>query len=1440
MTRMEDWNSFFARLMGSNYPPSCHKRDRCCADFLIWGRVSFFLRGEFYRIIAKRERIVSQLVTAMSKKLSDYSRHDSQFGQANRHLARRLAAYLPVTVTRQILRESLPQPGVMQWINAATLFADISGFTAMSEALATDGPRGAETLNRRLLMTFTALISAIHDAGGAVSHFHGDAMMVYFPDGDGQAAARALGCARFMQSLMLTSYSEFLESPSGRIQQTFSLTMRIGLGYGRCFETVVGELDGAMEFVLAGTAVDEAVAAEGQATAGEVVASQNILKMARMPHSEQFRVVKEVPPVPRADSPLYWDSFSSESLNNLLHFAPAFIPPALVERLKNPNTQFVAEHRPATSMFVRFEGIDFTDDRAGEQLQAYYQHVWKIVQQYGGDNSRVNRILTGDKGSHLHIIFGAPIAPDAPDQATRCALILQRSRLPFITKQQIGLCAGRVFACAVGSQNRREYTVVGRIVNLSSRLTGLCQDGMVLLDAATADRVVDAFVFDTIDNVVVKGMQRPMKLYVPLEEKAVTAQARSRTSQSKNVPFGRTQEQIVLESYLDDGLNGRGEVIAMFGPHGSGQVGMLSAAIHYWQLNRGRVFSALSQRHLVDQPLAPWVEIWRSLFELTPDMDPVDEEAAVRDYFEYYWPDFCGDPSVLKEMIGAQKVASVHEDPLPLAERQAELFKTAFGLLARISKQRPILLIIEAVNWIDPASLHFLDYLAERAGQFGLTIIVTYRESVQFNFFNSFRNQHYKKLHLADLSPERALQLVRERLNVKSLPRLFEQRLGIRDRDGRLSPVNPLFLEESLNFMLAEGAVVNRSRPGASRVRLQETAMLNLQVPDRVYAILLSRLDRLSPDLRSLLQTAAVIGRSFDLATLERLSSGVDDSEAALEQLVEREIIVRDEAGDTQSYMFSHALAHDVVYQSIPYARRQKLHASIGDLIVTMHGEKLEPFYALLAYHYGQTDRHETGLMYALAAADQAASRHENEEASNFYRRAVHHLSQLNERSHWQTAVHVFASHATIYRIRGELSRAAEAVNEALKLCLLYSVVEDAVSLYNLMAEIRFYQGRYSDALRMTQKVFNSHTQNAPSTELSQANLIAGMALSATNRQKEALHFLIRAEANCAGQDNKSQQIKVWQAMAMVYRDLRYDQIAIETAQKAVAAARDAGSPSQIGISLFNLARVHMRVGEPQLALVSSNEAIDLIRPISLNWYAHILSNRADIHVYLGNLPQALHDLKTSVELFESMDDPLGLLRARLVWGISYCRAQNDWYAAQQQLVEVGELVAGQMSESEMYKPEAARLWLGLGQTALHQGHFEQAHQLLSKAKRVIEKDGLTWWTPAVMYLLGLLLCQSSNDRLRAQRCFSLGITAVEQGGNPDELILLYWQLAELADDATEKQRFLAACAEAGERRARFFDKIACYRVILPQLIDQNDSYLRALGQKCRAFIENV
>ena len=388
---------------------------------------------------------------------------------------------MPVTLVRQALTDGLPSPGQTQSMQAATLFADMSGFTAMSEELASDGPRGAEELNRVLLVTFTAMIDVIHEMGGAVSHFYGDAMSVYFPDEDGQAALRALSCARQMQQLMLTSFGRVVTNRPPEKSPFFDLTIKIGMGYGRCQVLVIGDPNGSMEFVLTGTAVDEAAEAEKFAQSGDVIASQTILQQAGFTASEKYSRFDEQLPSVQPRPILNWSEYDELAMLRLIAATSPFVPAALHSRLTETGSSEMAEHRPVTSLFVQFSFVGDDDDSSaietaemGRQLQAYYEWANNIVDRYGLENGRVNRVLTGDKGNQLHIMFGAPIAPDAPDQALRCALALLREKPDFIASQKVGLAVGKVFAGPVGSESRREYTVVGDVVNLSARLMQVC------------------------------------------------------------------------------------------------------------------------------------------------------------------------------------------------------------------------------------------------------------------------------------------------------------------------------------------------------------------------------------------------------------------------------------------------------------------------------------------------------------------------------------------------------------------------------------------------------------------------------------------------------------------------------------------------------------------------------------------------------------------------------------------------------------------------------------------------------------------------------------------------------------------------------------------------------------------------------------------------------
>lgn len=1380
----------------------------------------------------------------MSLSLLNPPQLEGTTGQNLRILAQRLAAYIPVTLTRKLLQNETLIPGQAMPIKAATMFADMSGFTQMAEILAVNGARGTEALSRALLMTFTSLINAIHDAGGSVSHFHGDAMMIYFPDSDGRAASRALASAQFMQRLMQTNFAQVNTLQPG---EAYALSIKIGLGYGRCLELLVGSAEN-MEFVLAGTAVDEAVTAQMQAKAGQVVASQNVLKAAGLPAPEPFRLVAELPPVPNAHEGFFWEAYDSAALLRLVTAVPAFIPPSLFERLQDRSSQSISDHRSVTSMFVQFEGVNFDDPEVdvGAQLQTYYQWAWQMVQRYGGPNSRVNRVLTGDKGNQLHILFGAPIAPDAPEQALRCALAMQQQRPDFIHCQRIGLTAGRVFAGAVGSLNRREYTIVGRMVNLSARLTQVCPPDGILIDAETAVRVQPQIISKALPAVPLKGHREPVAIFQVVGEQTAVTQAQARFSQWQQPPSGRSKELRQLFANMKAALAGKGGLVTIGGSYGSGQMPFLAAGVRHWLEANGHALVGVCQQHTSDVPYAPWVSVWRDFFELSPEMAAVEQTEQVTNQIATLTPDVPNALPLWRELLGAPLRATALLLDLPAVVRQMRLFKLVVKSIERAAAERPILIVLEDVHLADQASLDLLEVLAERSRNLPLLLLATYRSGADFNVHPLSRAAS-SQITLNDFTPQQARRLIRDQLGTDQLPLVLEQRLGLRDRQGRESAVNPLFLEESLQMMLSLNVVaVEQSKYGDGRLRVDEVRLSQIQVSDTINTLLLSRLDQLPAAERGLLQYASVIGREFDLPTLVAISPGLNRETAVdlLKALVEADLVQQLSAGLVPTYLFQHNLIHQVVYQSLTYARRQLLHATIADRIIRQADDLLPTQYPLLAYHFSQTDQHPDGLKYALAAAAAAESVHNYRSAADFYKQAAYHLEALGVVGSVETAVSIYVARAQVLLRLGQFGQAWLLANEALQFCLDEPDLPRTLPIYNLMAEIRLRQARHADIPVLVGKVTNSALKPPPAV-VAQAYRLWGQSLAALADWSAAASKLALAEAVLGQSQESLALVPVLIAQAEVQGRQQPGEAPPALLQAADDLLQTESDPFLSGQVQLQISQAHLQLGQAVLALEAAETAVTSLRSAGANPLAHGLVHRAAVHIYLGHFAAALADLQLAGDLFDSMDDIPGQLKLYLLWGFDYLGGLGDWPQARRRLARVGQLLKANPKDEGVVVQEGIRFWLSLGQVALNSGRLPQAEKLLRQGVTAVAPRQLVWWQPAAYHAWGRLLLARAEEAAEgmetavrdAYQIFQKGFQAVEAGGCPDELPLILLQLGNTAQVLGDERcwHYWETAVQTAQQRARYADRQTVLKQAGEALLQAPIPHLRQLGQQAVA-----
>ena len=431
-----------------------------------------------------------------------------------------LTIYMPMDRCQALARgETLPDRAT-----GAALFADISGFTPLTGALAQELglERGAEELTRTVSQVYTALIDEVHRYGGSVIGFAGDAITCWFDD---ITAQRAVACALAMQEAM--ALCNTVTTPGGT---TFPLAAKVAVVAGPVRRLLVGDPEIQVIEAIAGQTLDRLAAAEHVANRGEVVVQAEVAEqLAGYVAIRERRVddrgrpiavisgsVEGVAPAPRPELPL-------EDLSDAQ--CRPWVLPDVYERASSGHKQFLSELRPVSALFINFKGIDYdADEAAGVKLDAYIRWVQRVAERY---EAIFDHLTMGDKGSYICLAFGAPIAHSDDETRAVCAaleLLSPPPELAFIGAIRIGVAAGQALVGTYGGRGRRTYGVQGDRVNLAARLMIAAPEGDILCDDEIYRAAQGQVTFTALPPIRVKGFAEPVAVFRPTGNPAGTAE----------------------------------------------------------------------------------------------------------------------------------------------------------------------------------------------------------------------------------------------------------------------------------------------------------------------------------------------------------------------------------------------------------------------------------------------------------------------------------------------------------------------------------------------------------------------------------------------------------------------------------------------------------------------------------------------------------------------------------------------------------------------------------------------------------------------------------------------------------------------------------------------------------------------------------------------------
>lgn len=881
-----------------------------------------------------------------------------------------LTAYVPGLVVRGLAADPTPitEPTAERFA-AAVLFADISGFTAMGERLAKHGPVGAEELAQLSNACFGQMIDLIHHYGGEVTKFAGDALLALWPVSEdvvrlGNAAQEELTKMAYRAAKCgLAVQRALLNNPAARQE---NLSLQVGVGAGDVYSIHLGGVFNRWEFLLSGTPLVQISQAKEQAIPGKVVLSPDVWQLLKGGCSgrplqngfvELSRVKRSVATKAAQLPPL-----TTAAKQGLL----SYIPAAVTGRLLAGHEEWISEMRQVTVMFIMLPsyGTSITHPyvRTLPKAQAVMQALQTKLYYYAGS---INKLNVDEKGITLVAGLGLPPLPHKDDaaRAVHAALEMSEALQKLGRPSAIGITTGYVFCGPIGNERRREYTMVGNVVNMSARLMQAAEMNLknrrrgtaeipsdILIDERTYHTIQDQIArgqelagnlsFEQMPAIRVKGKLEPVTVYRP-RYRAVT-RGRQHLSR-RRLYIGRESELARLQAFLEHQHNADAKraksVCIIQGEAGMGKSLLLEDLIK--QAHAKQIPSLMGFGRALDRSTAyhAWRPIFYDIFKLDAVFhDPASQRAQVLSHLptqrsERGFPGLALRLSaLLNPVLPFDFPESEMTEAMDVFERQR---MTQLFLLRLIENEvaghtrrssRPYLLTMDSGQWLDKDSWELLRLVSRRLS--GLMIVVATRPLIEERlaaplpdachyFLDEKRVEH---LYLSLLSPDQLAALLCRKEGVSNLPEVMQYVLV-----GRTGG-HPLYSEE-LIVDWQNNNLIYKTREGYEII-CEPQQLATVPVPERIQKAIMGRLDNLPPVELLFLKTASMIGMNFTLAEVEARYPILAERgrlAEALEHLEQLGLIRPVGQSSHPAYTFVYGFVQEVANSLLPQRLRERL-----------------------------------------------------------------------------------------------------------------------------------------------------------------------------------------------------------------------------------------------------------------------------------------------------------------------------------------------------------------------------------------------------------------------------------------------------------------------------------------------------------------------------------
>jgi tetratricopeptide (TPR) repeat protein/class 3 adenylate cyclase len=1077
-----------------------------------------------------------------------------------------------------------------------------------------------------------------------------------------------------------------------------------------------------------------------------------------------------------------------------------YIPPTLREELYTYRGKIEGERKLVTIIFSDVSGFTALSEKYADEPEEIQRIINECLMREIDEVYALEGIPDKVVADEVMALFGAPITHENDaERAIQAAMAMCEvvssygDEIGIPLDVHIGINTGTVSIGSIGGQKLLNYTAIGDPVNLAKRIEGEAEAGEIVVGELTYKLTKAKFDFEPPRYVELKNVTGKKPIYKLMGPKEHPESVRGIEGLTPPM-VGREIEFETLMVCAKKAMAGDFQIVSIIGEAGLGKSRLkrelkdaLSNEVlwiegqcqsHTEHVAYSIFLSAIKFRFGVtglDTEEKIKNKITNGIMELFSEDSEISPEEEVLPYILHLMPVKLSDKQ-------AEKIKYLKENP---EELQKQTFAAMKHILMQAVKQRPIVLVLEDLHWLDEVSYELILFLIDNLTGTPTLLLNVYRPEIYGNFeFGD--DDKYTEVRLDRLSKENMKLILDSMINLEDT----QDSNNLKEMILTKSEGNPFYLEEVIRTLI-EDVVIQPEGGGNDYVIVGNIE--DIDVPVGVQAVVRARIDRVRGTPKQTLQHASVIGRIFPLRILEYISPQDNNLNEDLDKLINLTLIDKLQNGYELGYNFRHVLTYEIAYDSVIARRKKELHGLVGDCLIKYYPE--EVYLDQIAYHYRRSDKTGKAVNYLVKAGQKAQSLYSKSDAIDYYSDALQRMQEMSEdTSQMKMVAHeglgdvygldgkfdaaldnyarvlehsqfpeskavVFRKIGEIYRKKGDLETAIERYNAGLTELDRKGKSLEAARILTDIGYIYYLNGKYQEAIQMHTQALEAveGTENYYAQALVYKNL--GTVMYEHGDFDRSIEYWERSREILERFNAGIDLAKLYNNFGELYMKRGDNDKALFYFQKSLEEKEKLGDVDGLITSYDNYGKLYRSMGKFDKSLEFFERGLEIAEQIKQVRKIGIINhNLASMYLNWEKFEKAIEHLEKCMPIFEKINNAKGLAYSLGNIGRAHCelgnldkaieyqnkalemgKQLNDLYLVSSVYHNIGKVYlkkqdydtafdyfhkALEISEEKELLETSGEAHRDLGRAYLEKGNVEEAKMHLNKAIELFEKLG--------------------------------------------------------------------------------------------------------------------